>query len=150
MPTNVFTIVPTTDPFTLSARAILPSSVARNTGLWLVGSDQGNFRISGDCLEGATIYSGRRTDGSAASPLPLRDGDAIAILSGGGYNGTMETADRFSVAGRAAGPWSNDSQPTKIVVSVTPVNGHAAIDTGVFDEDGSLQLPVLAASQVYA
>ncbi len=104
---------------------------AGDTGTLLqVGSADGTVsRIEATAAAASATFTGRRADGTVASPTTLVSGDLIAAFNAHGHDGTSWSP---TVAGSyriyAEGTWSSTSHPTEGCMSTTPAGSTTIAD----------------------
>lgn len=129
--TGVTTILNTT------GAAALPAALA-GTILQSGTADTNGNRIELDAWAGTGIFTGRRANGTIASPTTLVSGNIIASLSGVGHDGTgYSTTTAGSVNVVATETWSGTAHGTEIGIATTPNASLTAAFVAKFGQNGS-------------
>lgn len=117
-----------------------PPTPVTDTTVHIGGADGHVPRVLLESFGAATAYSGRRANGTAASPTGLVADDAIAQLTGLGYTsaGAYSTAARADVRLHAAETWSGSAQGTYVTIRTTPIGSTTIAEAVRIDGAGNV------------
>ena len=117
---------------------------APDTGTLLqVGSADGTAsRIEATAAASSATFTGRRADGTVASPTTLQNADLIAAFNAHGYDGaSWSTVVAGSYRIYSEGVWSSSSHPTEGCMSTTAAASTSVVDQFCVHNDGGVTLP---------
>jgi hypothetical protein len=112
-----------TAPIIFNNNAATPPTSTSNTVAHFAQSDGNIGRVIVDVYGTSTcaVFEGRAARGTGASRSALQSGDQIVELSAHGYGATgYSSSGRGHVRFEADGNWTDASQPTRLVINVTP------------------------------
>ena len=137
---GIGTLAPTAHLTILStAGGTVPSgTLPTGTDLYVVGADSGQTRITQDSFADYVAFTGRRSNGTAASPTATQSGNVISQFTGRGY-GASEWAGASTglLQIQAEGNFTNSSYPTSVSILTTPsASGVNAVETFRFGPNG--------------
>lgn len=89
-----------------------------------------------------SAFTGRRADGTLASPTTLVSADLIATLSAHGYDGSAWSVVAGALRIYAEGTWSNTSHPTEGCISTTPISSTTIADAFCVHQDGGATIGI--------
>lgn len=122
--------------------ASLPSADT-GTVLQLGNANSTISRIEVTSAAATSTVTGRRSDGTLASPTTLSPGDLIATFNAHGYDGTSwPSIPNGALRIYADGPWSSTSHPTEDCLSTTPLSSTAIADAFCVHQDGGATVGV--------
>jgi hypothetical protein len=108
-----------------SGQALPAAPTGPNTVLH--GASAGSTAHVMDSQGGSAVFTGRRANGTLASPTALLNNDVIAVVQGFGYGSTAySAAARAFFRYRAAENWSDTAQGTYFELLLTPTTTAAA------------------------
>jgi hypothetical protein len=94
-------------------------------------------------------FIGRRARGTRDTPLALLNNDLMFAFGARGYTGTQfTTTARGLTSVYADGDWSDSSQPTRITIGTTPINGTAQLDRITVKNNGFVGINTVAPSSL--
>ena len=127
-----------------SINANAAALIAGPTGTLLhaAQADTGVSRVLADAFANYGIFTGRRANGTAASPTALLSGDEITHLSAWGrYDGSNYSASyRAAISLWAAENWSSTAQGTRISFYTTAVTTTTTAEKVRIWSDGGVQI----------
>lgn len=136
---GIGTLAPTAHLTILStAGGTVPSgTLPTGTDLYVVGADSGQTRITQDSFASYVAFTGRRADGTAASPSAVQSGEVISQFTGRGYGATQWAAASTGLLQiQAEGNFTNTSNPTSVSILTTPSASVTAVETFRFGPAG--------------
>ena len=92
----------------------------------------------------APQYIQRRARGTAAAPLALQTNDNLGLFSFRGYTPGGFGGSRATITAQAAGNFSNDSTPTRLIFATTPVGSTAPQQVMEITHDGKVRVNGIA------
>lgn len=138
---GIGTLAPTAHLTILStAGGTVPSGVLpTGTDLYVVGADSGQTRITQDSFASYVAFTGRRADGTAASPSAVQSGEVISQFTGRGYGTSQWAAASTGLLQiQAEGNFTNTSNPTSVSILTTPSASVTAVEAFRFGPAGQL------------
>lgn len=128
----------TIDPGT----AALPAADTGTVGAFS-NIDATTARVEGTSYAAASIFTGRRADGTRASPTALTTDDLIVAFNAHGFEGssTWGSAAAGSLEIYAGGAWSTSSTPTYVSLSTTPSGSTTKAERLRVNSDGGITVP---------
>jgi len=138
---GIGTLAPTTRLTILStAGGTVPSgTLPTGTDLYVVGADSGQTRITQDSFASYVAFTGRRADGTAASPSAVQSGEVISQFTGRGYGTSQWAAASTGLLQiQAEGNFTNTSNPTSVSIFTTPSASVTAVEAFRFGSAGQL------------
>jgi len=136
---GIGTLAPTAHLTILStAGGTVPSgTLPTGTDLYVVGADSGQTRITQDSFASYVAFTGRRADGTAASPSAVQSGEVISQFTGRGYGATQWAAASTGLLQiQAEGNFTNTSNPTSVSILTTPSASVTAVEAFRFGPSG--------------
>lgn len=136
---GIGTLAPTAHLTILStAGGTVPSGVLpTGTDLYVVGADSGQTRITQDSFASYVAFTGRRADGTAASPSAVQSGEVISQFTGRGYGTSQWAAASTGLLQiQAEGNFTNTSNPTSVSILTTPSASVTAVEAFRFGPSG--------------
>ena len=136
---GIGTLAPTAHLTILStAGGTVPSgTLPTGTDLYVVGADSGQTRITQDSFASYVAFTGRRADGTAASPSAVQSGEVISQFTGRGYGATQWAAASTGLLQiQAEGNFTNTSNPTSVSILTTPSASVTAVEAFRFGPNG--------------
>ncbi len=136
---GIGTLAPTAHLTILStAGGTVPSgTLPTGTDLYVVGADSGQTRITQDSFASYVAFTGRRADGTAASPSAVQSGEVISQFTGRGYGASQWAAASTGLLQiQAEGNFTNTSNPTSVSILTTPSASVTAVETFRFGPNG--------------
>ena len=121
-----------------TAGGTVPSgTLPTGTDLYVVGADSGQTRITQDSFASYVAFTGRRADGTAASPSAVQSGEVISQFTGRGYGATQWAAASTGLLQiQAEGNFTNTSNPTSVSILTTPSASVTAVEAFRFGPAG--------------
>ena len=138
---GIGTLAPTAHLTILStAGGTVPSgTLPTGTDLYVVGADSGQTRITQDSFASYVAFTGRRADGTAASPSAVQSGEVISQFTGRGYGASQWAAASTGLLQiQAEGNFTNTSNPTSVSILTTPSASVTAVEAFRFGPNGQL------------
>ena len=136
---GIGTLAPTAHLTILStAGGTVPSgTLPTGTDLYVVGADSGQTRITQDSFASYVAFTGRRADGTAASPSAVQSGEVISQFTGRGYGASQWAAASTGLLQiQAEGNFTNTSNPTSVSILTTPSASVTAVEAFRFGPAG--------------
>ena len=136
---GIGTLAPTAHLTILStAGGTVPSgTLPTGTDLYVVGADSGQTRITQDSFASYVAFTGRRADGTAASPTATQSGEVISQFTGRGYGASQWAAASTGLLQiQAEGNFTNSSYPTSVSILTTPSASVNAVEAFRFGPNG--------------
>ena len=123
-----------------TAGGTVPSgTLPTGTDLYVVGADSGQTRITQDSFASYVAFTGRRADGTAASPSAVQSGEVISQFTGRGYGATQWAAASTGLLQiQAEENFTNTSNATSVSIFTTPSASVTAVETFRFGPAGQL------------
>ena len=123
-----------------TAGGTVPSgALPTGTDLYVVGADSGQTRITQDSFADYVAFTGRRSNGTAASPTATQSGEVISQFTGRGYGATQWAAASTGLLQiQAEGNFTNASNPTSVSILTTPSASVTAVEAFRFGPAGQL------------
>ena len=121
-----------------TAGGTVPSgTLPAGTDLYVVGADSGQTRITQDSFASYVAFTGRRADGTAASPSAVQSGEVISQFTGRGYGASQWAAASTGLLQiQAEGNFTNTSNPTSVSILTTPSASVTAVEAFRFGPAG--------------
>ena len=121
-----------------TAGGTVPSgALPTGTDLYVVGADSGQTRITQDSFADYVAFTGRRSNGTAASPTATQSGEVISQFTGRGYGATQwASASTGLLQIQAEGNFTNTSNPTSVSILTTPSASVTAVEAFRFGPSG--------------
>ena len=121
-----------------TAGGTVPSgALPTGTDLYVVGADSGQTRITQDSFADYVAFTGRRSNGTAASPTATQSGEVISQFTGRGYGATQWAAASTGLLQiQAEGNFTNASNPTSVSILTTPSASVTAVEAFRFGPAG--------------
>jgi hypothetical protein len=125
---------------TVNNNTVLPSSGAfGGTILWQVAADSTSNNILMDSFSANAGIVTRRSNGTAASPTALSNGDLMMLNGARGYGTTgYSTQSRATFNAYAAQNWTDSNQGTYITFSTTANSTTTTTERMRIEQDGSV------------
>ena len=136
---GIGTLAPTAHLTILStAGGTVPSgTLPTGTDLYVVGADSGQTRITQDSFASYVAFTGRRADGTAASPSAVQSGEVISQFTGRGYGASQWAAASTGLLQiQAEENFTNTSNPTSVSILTTPSASVTAVEAFRFGPSG--------------
>ena len=123
-----------------TAGGTVPSgALPTGTDLYVVGADSGQTRITQDSFADYVAFTGRRSNGTAASPTATQSGEVISQFTGRGYGASQWAAASTGLLQiQAEGNFTDISNPTSVSILTTPSASVTAVETFRFGPAGQL------------
>ena len=121
-----------------TAGGTVPSgALPTGTDLYVVGADSGQTRITQDSFADYVAFTGRRSNGTAASPTATQSGEVISQFTGRGYGASQWAAASTGLLQiQAEGNFTNTSNPTSVSILTTPSASVTAVEAFRFGPAG--------------
>ena len=136
---GINTLAPTAHLTILStAGGTVPSgALPTGTDLYVVGADSVQTRITQDSFADYVAFTGRRSNGTAASPTATLSGEVISQFTGRGYGATQWAAASTGLLQiQAEENFTNTSNPTSVSILTTPSASVTAVEAFRFGPAG--------------
>lgn len=122
-----------------TAGGTVPGGLPAGTDVHVVGADSGKTRITQDSFADYVAFTGRRSNGTAASPTATQSGEVISQFTGRGYGATEWATNSTGLLQiQAEGNFTNSSYPTSVSILTTPSASVTAVEAFRFGPSGQL------------
>lgn len=124
----------------------IPTAIA-NTALHIVGPDAAGSGFLIDTFGSNANFSGRRANGTFASPTTITANQNMLTMAGYGYDGTSYSSVQALIGLRAGESWGASAHGSYIIFQTTPIGSTTMAEAGRFEESGKLTLTATTTSR---
>jgi hypothetical protein len=136
---GIGTTSPATKLTILNNTALPSAGTISGTTIWSVGGNSANSYILMDAFGSSPIFTGRRAQGTVASPTASVSGNTLAMFAAYGYGSTgYSSSQRAQINLQSSETWTDSAQGTRISFLTTQIGTTSTTTKMLIDDVGNV------------